>query len=84
MAKPKKDYKKIIKQAVEVDSRAATDIDYNAKTKVMTVKFKSGRIYEYSNIPASLYEQIIHAPSIGSFLNQHVVQSGNYPYVELL
>lgn len=86
MTKPKtkKDYKKIIKQAVEVDSSAATDIDYDVKTRVMTVKFKNGRTYEYSKIPQDLYEQIIHAPSIGAFLNRNVVKNPAYPFKELL
>ena len=82
--KTAKDYKKIIKQSVAVDSTAATDVDYDVKTKVMTVKYSQGRVYEYSNVSPELYEQVIHAPSIGRFLNKNVVGNPAYPFKELL
>lgn len=83
--KTARDYKKIIKQAVAVDSSAATDIEYDARKQILTVKFTNGRTYEYANITPELHDQIIHAPSIGSFFNRNIVNKPTaYPFKELL
>lgn len=83
--KTAKDYKKIIKQSVAVDSSAASDLEYDTKKKILTVKFKNGRTYEYANITPALHDEIIHAPSIGRYLNRLVVKNPTaYPFKELL
>lgn len=41
----------------------------------LEVEFHSGGIYQYENIPESLYEELLGASSIGRALNQDVIGS---------
>lgn len=45
---------------------------YNPGTRVLAVKFKSGRVYRYSECLPWHYEGLLKAPSAGRFLNAHI------------
>jgi hypothetical protein len=40
--------------------------------RVLTVRFRSGKIYTYIGVPAPLYHQLLAAESKGSFFNAHI------------
>lgn len=42
------------------------------------VKFNNGSEYKYSGVPSSIYEQLLNAPSVGSFLNSNIKGSYNF------
>lgn len=42
------------------------------KTGNMTIEFMSGKKYNFENIPCDLHEQMMAAPSIGSFFSRNI------------
>lgn len=52
-------------------------VGYDPTTETLEVEFSSGSIYQYANVPQSMYEQLMQADSKGGFLNFHV--KDNYP-----
>jgi len=46
--------------------------------RVLTVRFRSGKVYNYIGVPAPLYQQLLAAESKGSFFNTHIRDA--YPH----
>jgi len=61
-----------------VDSSNIESIGYDESTQTLRVKFLSGGIYEYKNVPIMEFEQLINASSVGACLNRNI--KNNYPY----
>lgn len=55
-------------------SSAIQEILYDAKTKVLTVRFIKGHnyVYEYDNVPPRVAKAFINAPSEGQFYNRYI------------
>lgn len=47
-------------------------IQYDNKTKILTVSFHSGNKYEYLNVPEQIYDEAEKAESIGKYLIANV------------
>jgi hypothetical protein len=45
---------------------------YRQRDTTLTVQFRNGMIYEYSNVPREIFEQMRHADSAGGFLAKNV------------
>lgn len=56
-------------------------IDYDAPTKTLEVQFRSGRVYQYANVPRAVYREFASAPSIGSYFNHEI--RDRYPAREI-
>jgi len=61
-----------------VESSAILRIHYQAKERELLVTFVSGKTYVYENVPQSLYDAFMAAPSYGRFFNEHV--RDRFPY----
>lgn len=57
---------------IPVNSSTIDSIGYNQQTNRLTVKFKTGAIYEYLDVPHYVYESVMSADSIGKALNSEV------------
>jgi hypothetical protein len=57
---------------IPVNSSTIDSIGYNQQTNRLTVKFKTGAIYEYLDVPHYVYEAVMSADSIGKALNSEV------------
>ena len=64
-----------------VDSSNIESVGYDTSNRELHVRFLGNRTYIYSDVPAELYEELLRAPSKGSFLNRAV--KGAYAYREL-
>ena len=53
-----------------VNSSAIRAVGYDGYT--LTVKFHSGRIYDHSGVPPSVYWEFMNAPSMGAYYNQFI------------
>lgn len=42
---------------------------WDAHTETACVRFKAGGVYTYMGVPQEVYMDMIHAPSIGRYLN---------------
>lgn len=52
-------------------------IEYNPEAETLALEFRSGDYYQYSKIPAAVYQELTNAPSPGSYYNHHI--KGRYP-----
>ena len=49
----------------------------------LLVKFKSGKVYEYANVPVELFQQIRDAESVGKVFNQKIKSfPETFPYTQ--
>ena len=61
-----------------VSSSNVRSIGYNSREQTLEVEFSNGSIYQYYNVPDSLHNEIMKAPSKGRFLNIYI--KNRYPY----
>ncbi|HEU4507764.1 MAG TPA: KTSC domain-containing protein [Pyrinomonadaceae bacterium] len=61
-----------------VDSEMLQYVGYDAKQKILEVVFNSGERYQYFDVPASVYEELMSADSIGQYMHRHII--GHYDY----
>ena len=61
-----------------VDSEMLQYVGYNAKQKILEVVFNSGERYQYFDVPASVYDELMSAESIGQYMHRHII--GHYDY----
>lgn len=65
----------------QVSSSNIKSIGYDIDTLVLEVEFKNRRVYQYYNVPLSIYNTFINSPSIGKFLNSNIVDVYKYSEV---
>ncbi len=62
------------RQSVSSSSLASVGYDQNSET--LEVEFlKTGKVYEYYNVPQFMYDRMLEAPSIGIFFNAEIKNS---------
>lgn len=64
-----------------VNSSNVLSIGYDNGTATLEVEFSSGSVYEYFDVPQSVYEQLMASASVGSALNDLV--KGNFRYARI-
>ena len=55
-----------------VSSNIST-VGYDIAERVLEVEFKSGGVYQYSNVPEYEYKALLTASSLGAYLNKHIL-----------
>lgn len=60
----------------EVESSNIKSIGYETETKTLKVEYKSGYLYEYDNVPANVFDDLLESVSKGKYMNQ--VVKGQY------
>ena len=56
-------------------------IGYDPKNNILEVEFSNGGIYQYFDVPQSIFDEILIAESAGKFLSTQV--KGVYRYAKL-
>jgi hypothetical protein len=54
---------------IPVDSSNLSAVGYDSTTKIMHIRFNSGRLYAYYNVPESIYRELMNAESLGRYFN---------------
>lgn len=62
-----------------VSSSNIASIGYDAAEQILEVEFNNGSIYQYYDVPESIYDGLMSASSHGKFLNANV-KNGGYRY----
>ena len=67
-----------------VESSQVAAIGYDAGSQTLAIKFRSGgSTYHYDNVPASLFDDMQKAESVGSFFYKNIKpKSDLYPYTK--
>jgi hypothetical protein len=73
----------------ELDSSQLSTVGYQPDEQLLVVCFKPkgtaqhGTVYSYRNVPASLFDGLMNAPSHGSFLSQNITkQFTSFPFTK--
>lgn len=55
-----------------VSSSNIRSIGYDSKFQTLEIEFHSGGIYQYFNVPESIYNALMAASSHGSYFHRHI------------
>lgn len=61
-----------------MESSALRSVGYDAGTRVLEIEFVGGAVYEYTEVPRRVHEELMGAPSHGRCFGR--VVRGRYPY----
>lgn len=64
-----------------VASANVSAIGYDDASLTLEVHFTSGLMYQYFDVPRSIYDELMNAPSKGQYLNLNI--RNNYRYMRL-
>lgn len=73
---------KVKKIMYNVDSSVIDQICYLTDTRELFVKFNSGSVYEYFNVPIHVVNWLMSVDSVGSFFCKYIRNS--FTYVKLV
>lgn len=59
-------------QRIPVSSTDLRSVGYAPESNVLEIEFNSGGIYQYSRVPASVYQGLMSAASHGKYFHAHV------------
>ena len=62
-----------------VDSTSLRTIGYDAERQPLPVEFHNRSIYQYFEVPATVYQELMQAPSKGAYFNRSI--RSNFDYV---
>lgn len=65
---------------LEVTSSNVKSVGYDRDQQLLEVEFKGGGIYRYSGVPLKVYQALVGAASIGSYLATAV--KGKFPFTK--
>lgn len=66
---------------IRVESTSLQAVGYDEATRVLYVQFRAGGIYAYQAVPASIYNDLLRAPSVGRFFNEMI--RDRFPFQEI-
>ncbi len=53
-------------------STVIKSVDYDADKQILRVEFGSGSVYQYHDVPESIYKELKETPSVGQYFNAHI------------
>ena len=62
-----------------VTSSNVAAVAYDDATSILGVRFLNGTEYHYNGVPRDVFEGLLKASSVGTYLNQQIKKSG-YSY----
>lgn len=69
-------------QRAQVESSQIAAIGYDPEAQVLEVEFKTGKVYQYFEVPAVEYSALVMAESVGRQFNKAIKGSYRYQFVE--
>ena len=64
-----------------VSSSNIHSVGYDAEARILEIKFHSGGIYRYSNVPETVHCHLMKAASKGSYFHQSIRDKYNFKRV---
>lgn len=68
-------------ERISVSSSNVGSVGYDVPSQTLEVEFLNGSIYQYYGVPEHVYQELISASSVGSYLAQHVKSTYGYERV---
>lgn len=66
---------------VSVNSSNIYNVGYDKKAKTLEVEFKSGSTYQYEDVSKKVFNELVHAFSVGKYFHENI--KNNYVYTKL-
>lgn len=63
---------------IQVESSNLNSVGYDDETNILEIEFKDNSIYQYSNVPEYIYNELLTADSKGSYLHKNIKGKFNY------
>jgi hypothetical protein len=57
---------------MELQSTSLKAAEYQPPNALLEVEFRTGDVYRYFEVPASIYQELLEAESKGRYFNQHI------------
>ncbi len=61
-----------------VVSESVASVGFDEGSSTLEVEFSSGSVYQYFDVPQTVFEELVGADSIGTYLNRSI--KGSYRY----
>lgn len=55
---------------------------YSATTSIMEVEFQSGKVYQYLDVPETIYQDFMTAESKGEFFHDNILKEFDFREVD--
>ena len=65
-------------QRTSVSSSNIASVGYDNQSSTLEIEFLNGSIYQYFDVPESVYNELMQAASLGSYLNSYI--KGKYRF----
>ena len=65
-----------------VSSSNISSIGYDPESRTLEIEFHSGGIYQYFNVPESIYNALMSASSHGSYFHRHIKDQYQWTKIE--
>jgi hypothetical protein len=59
-----------------VSSSSLASVGYDAGQSILEIEFQSGSVYEYFDVPQTVYDGLMAAGSLGWYFDEHVKRAG--------
>ena len=69
-------------QLIPVDSSSIRGVGYEEERRILYVQFIDGDLYEYFDVPVDDFIDLLHADSIGWFVNKRIKPYFDYRKLE--
>ncbi|MGE0903279.1 KTSC domain-containing protein [Dehalococcoides mccartyi] len=66
---------------VDVSSSNLARVRYSENTSTLEIEFQGGRVYQYFDVPKTIYEALLQADSKGLFFNTQI--KGQFRYARV-
>ncbi len=64
-----------------VQSSNVLSVGYDEETQTLEIEYKDGSVYQYYNVPASVYSELLATSSVGRFIHQYIKNA--YPFARV-
>ena len=68
-------------QRSKLESRAITSAGYDVSARILEIEFSSGRVYEYADVPESVYSWLLRTPHKGAYVSRMI--NGRYAHRDI-
>jgi DNA-binding Lrp family transcriptional regulator len=70
-----------VHKRITVESDYLRSVGYDSSNQVLEIEFQRGEVYQYKEVPAAVYTDLMNAPSHGKYFNANIKDV--YPYLKL-
>lgn len=69
-------------KTIAVDSTTLRTVGYDAERQLLQIEFHDRSLYQYSDVPAAIYEELMQAPSKGAYFNRSIRATFDYALIK--